>query len=492
MMHVIKKSYRYTLLVRLLWFKREPNMIVLRNHWLLSKKADENGNVIKIKARNVIDGSDLDESKFAPVINVSFLRTVMNYAVKNRYVIHTIDIKNAYLNADLEEEIYMYQIQMYENFNKPDYVCKINKSLYGLPQSAFNFYNLVKEYFLSNGLLQSKIENCIYFNSTDKSFVGTHVDDMIIMVPNENTMTRYKQMISSKFQIKDNGSITNFLGTEFKYNEREGTMRIKQEAKIENLYQYLGNDMPKVTKLPIPSNINIFQQHEAYDDITKYQSIIGSINYISTTIRPDITTYVNQLAKFLKNPTIQHYRLACKIVAYLYATKDYGISYDAISNDNNLYTFTDASSFMVVENKSKRMTGVVVMYHESPIHWTSRKQTATSADICEGELYAINSGLKSAIAFRNLLDEIGIASEEELKLNVYCDNQSALDISKEGLKKNSKHYNLSLLFVQDYLERGELNLDKVLGAENVADLMTKFVDHSTFYKHFFKLRMQSS
>ena len=114
-----------------------------------------NGFIIDWKARAVVDGSQMPEnSLYAPVVNSANMRLVLSHAVRNNWYIHVLDLKNAYLNSELNDDVYMYQIEMYENEQYPNCVCKLNKSLYGLPQSAYNWYQTVKITFEELSLVQ--------------------------------------------------------------------------------------------------------------------------------------------------------------------------------------------------------------------------------------------------------------------------------------------------------------------------------------------------
>lgn len=238
---------------------------------------------------------------------------------------------------------------------------------------------------------------------------------------------------------------------------------------MELFYVMSCEQLPKPTKLPI-SNI-----------------IYYILNYISATIRPDITTYVNQFSQFLKNPTKHQYQLVLKLVSYLNSTMDLGLNYYNLPEDNKIHTYTDSSNFNAIEKKARRLTGIVIMYKQSPVHWSSRKQNVATGDICEAELYAINSGLKSACSLRNVLFDIYLINIDDCKLNLYCDNSATLLIAREGLKKNSSHYDLTLLYIQDFLDRNELILNKTGMQDNVADIMTKFVTHQVFNNHLIML-----
>jgi hypothetical protein len=184
----------------------------------------------------------------------------------------------------------------------------------------------------------------------------------------------------------------------------------------------------------------------------------------------------------MKQPKEIHYEQLCKVISYLFATADLAIHYrDHKINDQLVHTFADAGEQFLLEERGRHTTGIIAFYNQNPFSWSSRRQTVLTGDICEAELFAINSALRNALIYRNLLQELEIAtSEEQLLIPIYNDNQSAIDIGNDGLRKHSKHYNLCLMYVKDYVDSGELHLEKVASAKNYADLLTKFVDHGQF------------
>lgn len=248
------------------------------------------------------------------IIN-KIIRSLLSYAVKTQQHIHTVDVRNAYLNALIRHDIYMYQVNGYENLDKPNYVCKLIKSLYGLPESSSNFYELVSSSFKSINLIPSNIDSCVFKNNHLNTIVLIHVDDFMIISPTLKSMSQQKDTISKLFDIKDNSIISKFLGVEYAYHIENSQLFMKQECKIINLRKLVADMLPNATNIPLQPKIDLYSKSNKFDDITLYQKIIGSLNYISLCSRPDITIYINQLSKFLRSPNEFHFKSANKVVA---------------------------------------------------------------------------------------------------------------------------------------------------------------------------------
>lgn len=471
---------------------------VLNGHWRFDLKEDEFGYVTEFKTRWVVDGSEIERSKFASVCGLADLRVCLAFAAKYGYEIDTIDANNAYLNSLLPEDeiVYMRQIRGYEDPDRPNFVCKLNKSLFGLPTSAFNWQQTLSKALIDIGLRQSRLNQCIFYSINLDRIVCVHVDDMTLMARDKTIMQKLKDEIGKAFKITDNGRIGEFLGMEFKYCPEKNDLRFKQTKKINKLIALLDKyDLPKANKLPIQPTVNLDEQSAPFVDVNLFQRAVGSMNYIATCTRPDIAIYVAQLAKCMKQPTNFQFKQLRQVASYLNATKNYGLCYrneEGETTDDRVYQFVDAGEQNLIGEKGKRTTGIACLYNKNLVHWSSRLQTVVTSDICCAELYAINAGLRVGIGFRNLLVEMGVLlpQGDEVRVPVLCDNSSAVMIAdpnreKEKGKKTTKsprHYDLALLYVTDYIERKECQLEEVASCRNPADVLTKFVDHAQFAK----------
>jgi hypothetical protein len=458
--------------------QREDHMNVLRGHWLFSKKSDSDGKIIKLKARYVIDGSSLDGDYYSPVIDKSIIRLLLCLAMQKKWYVHVVDIKTAYLNSKLDEDIYMQQIPLYHI--GPNIVLKLKGSLYGLKQSSLNWYNTIKRFFIEElKLVQSDIEPCLFYKLEETLFVLLYVDDMQIISDELAKVEQYKQVIKNRFDLKDAGHIKQCIGIRFDYDRERRVLKMDQQSKIEQLYEKHKINCPAPTKLPIPQKEDIYKFSEDAD-VFVFQSIIGSLNYIAHATRPDIMVYVNKLSQFLKSPKQNHLYLAYKLISYLNHTKSLCLKYNCEQESNILEVYTDASNQDIENTNGKYTSGVVVQLNGNAIQWVSKKQTIVSGEICEGELYALNYGLKAGLFYRNILDELSMMSEYSYQIKLYCDNSSSIDISNNGLKKNSKHYANALLYIKDFMIRQEIDISKISSKDNLADLFTKFTSHSVF------------
>lgn len=454
-------------------------------------KSDVNGRVTNLKSRWVVDGSEQEYSLFAPVVGRANRNVLLAWAAKHRYLIHTVDADNAYLTSKTNTPIYMAQVAHYIDPLRPNYVCRLKKALYGLKTSAFDWNKKLSEDLVDIGLTQSNLDQCVFYEPNVKSMLGGHVDDLVLLMPNDEAMTICKQLLTEKFAFKDNGSITQFLGTEYSYERENGRLYMKQEAKIEKAWNLI-RAHPNANKVPVQPKTDLDKESADFDDPAHFRAVVGLINYVALNVRPDVAFAANQFTKCLQKPTEHQYDLLCKLVSYLHATKDHCLVYEdpPTSGDGKIHTFVDAGEHQVMTT-GKRVTGLVQTYNQNVVDWITRRQTAATADICHAEVYAINSGLKHGLARKNILDELNLLDgPDDAIIPVYSDNSTAITLMDQSLKSESAFYDLSMMFARESMQRGELLIEKVKGSENPADLLTKFVDHGQFKRLFGMLNIR--
>lgn len=457
---------------------RPDNTEILRGHWRYSIKSDDNDHVTKFKARYVIDGSELDETKYAPTPRYSSITSLLSYATCNNYFLRLIDIQTAYLNANANEIRYMHQIKSYEDPDRRDYVAMIKKASYGLPDSAYLWYSEISKCLINYGLNVSKSDGCVFYLK-DLIFVIVHSDDILVLSNNEESCNSLIKHLKSYYSITVKDEVNKYLGVQYKYFRDPGRLYLFQVNKIDNLFEKYKPLLPKATKLPVPQDANYYKESPLSKDTNTYQSIIGSLNYISTRTRPDISVYVSILSKFLKCPTDHHLQLAYRIISYLHQSRKRILKYSNRIQDLplKLHTYADASNRFAIQDTGKCTSGITVMLNDDLIYWSSAKQSAVADEICYAELFALNQALKQTLSIRNLLLETSVINNKSV-IHLYCDNSSAISIGEDGLKTGSSHYHNKLLFVRDFLNRGECVIKKVPTIDNLADILTKPPTHA--------------
>jgi hypothetical protein len=222
---------------------------VIPVHWIFSVKVDSDGNVTRFKARLVaqgcrqVPGIDVDEV-FAPTSSFGARRALLAVAAAKGLEIHQVDIKTAFLNGELEEDVYVTQPPGFEN-GDPSVVCKLRKALYGLKQSPRAWHKTLNEKLSSMGYTVCKSDAGVYVKTLpngEKAYVLVYVDDLLIISKGMGEVTWVKQELLKDFKIHDLGEVKDFLGCQITRNRIAHTVSISCIPKIDALIEKFGVD----------------------------------------------------------------------------------------------------------------------------------------------------------------------------------------------------------------------------------------------------------
>nr|GEX26775.1 zinc finger, CCHC-type [Tanacetum cinerariifolium] len=320
--------------------------------WIFKRKLKVDGTVKKFKARLVIHGfkqkSGIDYfDTYSPVARISTIILLIAMASIHNLIIHQMDVKTAFLNGELEEEVYMNQhlgFIMSDNENK---VCKLIKSLYGLKQAPKQWHQKFNEVVSSNGYLLNQAEKYVYskFDASGKGvIICLNVDDMLIFSTDK---------VQKKFNYSDCTPVSTPLDT------------------CEKLMPNIGLAVSKL----------------------EYSRVIGCLMYAMTCTRPDIAFDVGKLSRYTSNPRTQHCQAIQRVLKYLKKTMDYRLVY--FGYPSVLEGYTDASWINNTEDNSS-LSGWVFLLSSSTISWASKKQTCITGSIMESEFMALAAAGKES------------------------------------------------------------------------------------------------
>lgn len=211
---------------------------------------------------------------------------------------------------------------MYTDPNKKEYKCKLKKCQYGLPEASFNWYLNISKYLIESGEKQMKSDQCI-FQFDHKLMLLIYFDDILLFSNEIDNIDKIKETIGKKFKYRDNGCIKKFLGIEFSYEIENSVLKMSIKNKIEQLYQDYCELVPKPTKVPLSSDTILDIQSEPSKSVTRFRSVLGSMSFVISRVRPDLTVYIIKLAKFMQDPSEHHEKLLFKVLSYLYNTRNY-------------------------------------------------------------------------------------------------------------------------------------------------------------------------
>lgn len=239
-----------------------------------------------------------------------------------------LDVKSAFLNGVLNEEVYVDQPLGFVIKGKEDKVYKLKKALYGLKQAPRAWYKEIDSYFCSSGFHRSPSEATLYIKATEAGIliVSLYVDYIIYTGSSTTLMDEFKEEIMGKYEMSDLGLLHHFLG--LGVIQTEGCIFLHQKKYARTLLEKFGLKECKPVATPLATNERLSKEDGSeIADESLYRKIVGSLLYLTAT-RPDIMFVASLLARFMHNPTRKHMGTAKRVLRYIQGTLDYGIAYE--------------------------------------------------------------------------------------------------------------------------------------------------------------------
>ena len=283
---------------------------IVSSKWIFKIKHAADGSIEKYKARFVArgfsqkEGIDYEET-FAPVARYTSIRTIMALASIMKWDLHQMDVKTAFLNGVIEEEVYIEQPQGFEVEDKRTHVCKLKKALYGLKQAPRAWYERIDSFLVSMGFIKSKADPNLYLKVIEEEpvILLLYVDDLFL-TGNKKQIMENKKRLAEEFEMKDLGLMHYFLGLEV-WQSSEGIFLNQGKYAVEILKRFNMLNC-KALSTPMDSNLKLLTDDSSeLVDVTLYRQIIGSLMYLTNT-RPDICFAVNTLSQYLVKPRRVH------------------------------------------------------------------------------------------------------------------------------------------------------------------------------------------
>jgi hypothetical protein len=255
---------------------------IIGSKWIFKNKLNEQGQVVRNKARLVckgyaqIEGLDFDET-FAPVARLEAIRIFLAYACHKRFKVYQMDVKSVFLNGDLNEEVYMEQPEGFELSDNPDLVCKLKKDLYGLKQAPRAWYHRLDTYLKDKGFKRGTVDNNLYIKTEDNDLliVLVYVDDIIFGCNKDSLVQWFASAMESEFEMSMIGELSFFLGLQI--TQRSEGMFISQEKYLREMLKRFQMEDSKPVGTPMVTGCKLSKDDDSPDvDQSSYRSMIGS------------------------------------------------------------------------------------------------------------------------------------------------------------------------------------------------------------------------
>lgn len=453
---------------------------VIKNRWVFDVKTDGRKKA-RLVARGFsqVEGVDFDQI-FSPVVRFETVRLVLALSALEDWHLTGLDVRNAYLYGELEEEIYMEQPDGFIAKGQEHMVLRLLKALYGLKQAGLVWWRTLDRSMKELGFIRLKSDAGVFIkrDGNDRIVVVVYVDDAIFAGSNKSKVLQAKESFMRKWECRDLGDAKEFL--RMRILKHGSKVSLDQCAYLDKVLERCNMQSCKPASTPLPQSYNPIKHEGPVDTArrTRFQTVIGSLLYLMLGTRPDIAFAVTKLAQHSANPSEDHLEKALYICRYLQGTRDYKLEFDG-SSGLGLVAFSD-SDWGSDLNDRRSQTGYILKLAGGVFSWNSRAQRSVASSSMDAEYMALSDCSRQVIWVRTLLTELGY---QLASIPVCCDNQGAIFVSSNPVtERRSKHIDIRYHFIRDVIEQGLIQVYYIPGEDNPADLFTKNLGRVKFNK----------
>ncbi|KAK2396684.1 putative mitochondrial protein [Trifolium repens] len=454
---------------------------IIGTKWVYRNKSDESGDVTRNKARLVaqgysqIEGVDFDET-FAPIARLESIRLLLGVACILKFKLFQMDVKSVFLNEYLNEEVYVEQPKEFVDPNLPDHVYRLQKAVYELKQAPRAWYERLTKFLLQQGYRKGETDKTFFVRQEEGTLMiaQIYVDDIVFGGMTDALVKQFVHQMQSESEMSLVGELTYFLGVQVK--QMEDTIFISQSNYAKNIVKKFGMESATRKRTPATTHLKLTKDEKGVSvDQSLYRSIIDSLLYL-TASRPDISFAVGVCARYQVEPKMSHLTQVKRILKYVNGTSDYGIMYSH-GEDSRLIGYCDADWAGSADDR-KSTSGGCFFLGNNLISWFSKKQNCVALSTAEAEYIAAGSSCSQLLWMKQMLSEYNV---EQDVLTLYCDNMSAINISKNPIQHSrTKHIDIRHHFIRGLVEDKVVTLEHVATENQLAEIFTKALDANKF------------
>ena len=313
--------------------------------WIFKLKRNFDGDVVRYKARLVVKdysqkhGIDYDEV-FSPVVRIKLICVLLDIDAQHCWLLHHLDVKSAFLNGDVQEELYFNQPDGFIVEGKEGHVLKLNKALYGLKQAPRAWYFKLHNCLVSLGFKRSTYEQEIYLKFSDRIhlIIGVYEDDLLVTGEKDSDISKFKEQMKHYFEMNNLGQLSSYLGSKV---SQGGRITMSQRNYAKSILSFAKMEECNLAQTPLEARMKFSRQEGPLVDSTFFRSLIGSLRYLTHT-RPNVTYSVGFLSMFMERPTVEHLTTLKRVLRYLRGTIGYGLVYLKGQSKARLVGYSDS------------------------------------------------------------------------------------------------------------------------------------------------------
>ncbi|KAJ9544176.1 hypothetical protein OSB04_023883 [Centaurea solstitialis] len=428
-----------------------PSLKIMGNKCVFKKKTDMDGKVHTYIARLVAKGYtqthgvDYDET-FSLVAMLKSIRILIAITTFHDYEIWQMDVKIAFLNGKLSEDVYMTQPEGFVQSEHPNRVCKLQKSIYGLKQASRSWNICFDEKIKEFVFLRSEDEPCVYVRtSVIVVFLVLYVDGILLMGNDIPTLQSVKTWLGKCFSMKDMGDAAYILGIKIYRDRSRRLIGLSQSTYIDKVLKKFNMQDSKKGFIPMQHGLALSKACPSSSSELErmsripYASAIGSIMYAMICTRPDVSCALSMTSRYQANPGNDHWTAVKNILKYLRRTKEMFLVYGG------------------AEELSR-----------------SSKQSTVADSTTEAEYIAVNEAAKEAVWMKKFIEDLGVVPSIQDPIEIFCDNEGVVILAKEPRShKHTRHILRKFHYVRKVVEDKDIIISRVGTDGNLADPFTK-------------------
>ncbi|GKC46008.1 retrovirus-related pol polyprotein from transposon TNT 1-94 [Tanacetum coccineum] len=440
--------------------------MVITLKWIYKVKL-ELGGILKNKARLVArgyrqeEGIDFEES-FALVARLEAIRIFLVFAAHMNMVVYQMDVKTAFLNGNLREEVYVSQPNGFVDKDKPNHVYKLKKALYGLKQAPRAWYDMLSSFLISQDFSKGSVDPTLFIHIDGKEqlLVQIYVDDIIFAASTPELCGLFAKIICI------------FIN--------------QSKYALESLKKY-GFDScdPVDTPMVEKSKLDEDKEGKAVDP-SHYRGMIGTLLYLIAS-RPDLQFAICMCARYQARLTEKHLNTVKRIFWYLKGTVHRGLWYPKDSLIA-LIVFADADH-VGCQDIRRSTFGSMQLFGDILVSWSSKRQKSATISSTKVEYIALSGYCAQILWMRSQLTDYVFRFN---KIPMYCDNKSAIALCCNNVQHSrSKHIDIRFHFIKEHVENWVIELYFVNTKYQLADIFTKALGRKRIEFLINKLGMRS-
>ena len=463
--------------------------------WVFKIKRRADGSIDRYKARLVAKGYSQKEGldykeTFAPVAKFASIRTLLALAAHQDYEVHQMDVKTAFLNGDLDVDLYMQQPEGFVVAGQEHLVCKLRKSIYGLKQAGRAWFEKINAALIRIDFSPLDSDHCVYVrhHEDDVLYIVLYVDDLLLIGSSLAEVKQLKTDLSARFEMTDLGEAEYVLGLQITRDRRRRSLSLSQADYIRRLLERYGMTHCNNAPTPMATGLRLSKadcpaekpaEPLLVDGKHTYASAVGAIMYAMLGTRPDLAFAVGLLTRFNSNPGQRHVGALKRVLRYLKASIHFQLTY---GRESSWSSGSNASLLAVLGHcdsdwgssidDRRSVAGTVFTVAGGAVTWQAQRQKSVALSTVEAEYMAACQAAKDAVWLRAFL--VGLGLNASAPTTIRCDSQGAIALTKNPEHhQRSKHIDMRYHFVRDQVTDGVITLDYTSTSDLVADQLTK-------------------